>query len=131
MIEGKGFIRPAQRSDCMSSIPPSIRKILDSGRGEMAQLERQYHIWVTITVLGFIVEVVLFLVSVLLFMDSTPDLAIPRILVGLAALGNIVVLYVVSQETLARRRYIFEIKRMMVSGLSFLESIRRGLKGLF
>ncbi|MFW9779944.1 MAG: hypothetical protein ACFFE8_13895 [Candidatus Heimdallarchaeota archaeon] len=115
----------------MSSIPPSIRKILDSGRGEMAQLERQYHIWVTITVLGFIVEVVLFLVSVLLFMDSTPDLAIPRILVGLAALGNIVVLYVVSQETLARRRYIFEIKRMMVSGLSFLESIRRGLKGLF
>ena len=131
LIEEKVLVRIQQRQDNMSSIPPSIRKILTSGRGEMVQLERQYHIWLIITVLGIVVEVALISVSFLLFLDATPNLSIPRILVGMAALVNIVVLYVVSQETLSRRRYIFEVKRMMVTGLSFLESIRRGLRDLF
>ena len=116
----------------MSAIPPGIRKILDSGRGEVAQLERQYHIWVLITVLAVFAGVLMVGVSIILFLlDTSDDLTIVRLLVGLAAGVDFVVSYFVFQETLARRRYLLEVQRMMLQGLSFLDSVRRGFRDLF
>lgn len=115
-----------------SAIPPSIRKILDSGRGEVAQLERQYHIWLFITVLAISAGALMLGVSIILFLlESNEDLSIVRILIGLAAAADFIVSYFVFQETLARRRYLLEVQRLMLSGLSFLDSVRRGFRDLF
>ena len=54
-----------------------------------------------------------------------------RLMVGVAAIINIFVTYILFQETLNRRRYLLEIQRLMKNGLSFLDSIGRGLRGLF
>ena len=116
----------------MSAIPPSIRKILDSGKGEVTQLERQYHIWVLITVLSFFAGGLMVGVSIILFLlDSSENLSIVRLLIGVAAVADFIVSYFVFQETLARRRYLLEVQKLMVSGLSFLDSVRRGFRDLF
>ncbi len=116
----------------MSAIPQSIRKILDSGRGDVDQLERQYHIWLLVTVLAVIAGVLMFGVLIILFLlDTGENLTIVRLLVGLAAVADFIVSYFVFQETLARRRYLFEVQRLMLSGLSFLDSMRRGFRDLF
>lgn len=116
----------------MSVIPQSIRKILDSGRGDVDQLERQYHIWLLVTVLAVIAGVLMFGVLIILFLlDTGENLTIVRLLVGLAAGADFIVSYFVFQETLARRRYLFEVQRLMLSGLSFLDSVRRGFRDLF
>ncbi len=116
----------------VSAIPPSIRKILDSGRGEVTQLERQYHIWVLITVLSFFAGGLMVGVSIILFLlDSSENLSIVRLLIGVAAVADFIVSYFVFQETLARRRYLLEVQKLMVSGLSFLDSVRRGFRDLF
>jgi MFS family permease len=116
----------------MSAIPPSVRKILDSGRGEVTQLQRQYHIWLITTIIAFSAGILLIGVSIILFLvDKEDSLIIVRILVGVAAGADFIVSYVVFQETLARRRYLLEVQRLMVSGLSFLDSVRRGLRDLF
>lgn len=116
----------------MSAMPSSIRKILDSGRGEVAQLERQYYIWIFVTVLAVFAGVLMIGVSIILFLlDISEDLTIVRLLVGLAAGVDFVVSYFVFQETLARRRYLLEVQRMMLQGLSFLDSVRRGFRDLF
>lgn len=116
----------------VSAIPPSIRKILDSGRGEVVQLERQYHIWVLITVLSFFAGGLMVGVSIILFLlDSSENLTIVRLLIGVAAGADFIVSYFVFQETLARRRYLLEVQKLMVSGLSFLDSVRRGFRDLF
>ncbi len=116
----------------MSAIPQSIRKILDSGRGDVDQLERQYHIWLLVTVLALIAGVLMFGVLIILFLlDTGENLTIVRLLVGLAAGADFIVSYFVFQETLARRRYLFEVQRLMLSGLSFLDSVRRGFRDLF
>ncbi len=116
----------------MSAIPPSIRKILDSGRGEVAQLEQQYHIWLLVTVLSVGAGVILLGVSLMLFLlETNADLTLVRLLIGLAAGADFIASYFVFQETLARRRYLLEVQRLMVSGLSFLDSVRRGFRDLF
>jgi hypothetical protein len=116
----------------MSAIPPGIRKILDSGKGEVEQLQRQYHIWVITTVLAVSAGIILFGDSLLLFItDKDGALALPRILIGLAMVGDFFVSYVVYQETIVRRRYLLEVQKFMISGLSFLDSVRRGLRNLF
>ncbi len=115
-----------------SAIPPSIRKILDSGRGEVAQLERQYHIWLFITILAVFAGVLMLGVSIILFLlDTSEDLSVVRLLIGVAAGADFIVSYFVFQETLARRRYLLEVQRLMLQGLSFLDSVRRGFRDLF
>lgn len=115
-----------------SAIPPSIRKILDSGRGEVAQLERQYHLWVFITVLAVTAGVLLIGVSIILFLlETNEDLSVVRLLIGIAAGADFIVSYFVFQETIARRRYLLEVQKMMLQGLSFLDSVRRGFRDLF
>ncbi len=52
-------------------------------------------------------------------------------MVGFAAISNVGIFYLVFQETLSRRRYLLEIQRLMMNGLSFLDSIRRGFKDMF
>lgn len=116
----------------MSAIPPSIRKILDSGRGEVEQLQRQYHIWLITTALAISAGIMLFGVSILFFLtDSDGTLALARILIGLAMVCDFFVSYIVYQETIVRRRYLLEVQKLMISGLSFLDSVRRGLRNLF
>lgn len=115
-----------------SAIPPSIRKILDTGRGEVAQLERQYHIWIIITVLAVTAGVLMIGVSVILFLLETDvDLTVVRLLIGLSAGADFIVSFFVFQETIARRRYLLEVQKMMLQGLSFLDSVRRGFRDLF
>lgn len=115
-----------------SAIPPSIRKIIDSGRGEVAQLERQYHLWVLITVLAVTAGVLMIGASIILFLlETDEDLTIVRLLIGLAAGADFIVSYFVFQETIARRRYLLEVQKMMLQGLSFLDSVRRGFRDLF
>lgn len=115
-----------------SAIPPSIRKIIDSGRGEVAQLERQYHLWVLITVLAVTAGVLMIGASIILFLlETDEDLTIVRLLIGLAAGADLIVSYFVFQETIARRRYLLEVQKMMLQGLSFLDSVRRGFRDLF
>ncbi|MFX1282073.1 MAG: hypothetical protein ACFFB5_00400 [Promethearchaeota archaeon] len=119
-------------STITSAIPPSIRKILDSGRGEVTQLERQYHIWLFVTILAVSAGVLMVGVSIILFLlDTSEDLSIVRILIGVAAAADFIVSYFVFQETLARRRYLLEVQRLMLQGLSFLDSVRRGFRDLF
>ncbi|UCG90500.1 MAG: hypothetical protein JSU57_01855 [Candidatus Heimdallarchaeota archaeon] len=115
-----------------SAIPPSIRKIIDSGRGEVAQLERQYHLWVLITVLAVTAGVLMIGASIILFLlETDEDLTIVRLLIGFAAGADFIVSYFVFQETIARRRYLLEVQKMMLQGLSFLDSVRRGFRDLF
>ncbi len=115
-----------------SAIPPSIRKILDSGRGEVAQLERQYHLWVLITVLAVTAGVFMIGASIILFLlETDDDLSMVRLLIGLAAGADFIVSYFVFQEMIARRRYLLEVQKMMLQGLSFLDSVRRGFRDLF
>ena len=52
-------------------------------------------------------------------------------MVGVAVIINIVIAYFMFQEVLNRRRYLLEIQRLMKNGLSFLDSIGRGLKDFF
>jgi len=67
----------------MSSIPHRIRNLLDSGRGEVRQLEHEYHIWLVITIFSITSCVFLFLSSLLLFDVETPStLLLPRLLIG-------------------------------------------------
>ena len=76
----------------MSAIPPSIRKILDSGRGEVAQLEQQYHIWLLVTVLSVGAGVILLGVSLMLFLlETNENLTLVRLLIGLAAGADLIV----------------------------------------
>ena len=116
----------------MSAIPSSIRRFLDSGRGEIRQLEHEYHIWLLTTVLSFISVILLMGISIMLFtLDTTSSLNIIRLAVGLAIFINIFVTYIIFQETLNRRRYLLEIQKLMLNGLSFLDSIRRGFRDMF
>jgi len=116
----------------MSAIPPSIRKFLDSGRGEIRQLEHEYHIWLVTTVLMAFMTILLLTALTLLFaVDSNEDLFLIRIIVGLAVIGNSVIFSIVYQEMVSRRRYLLEIQKLMKNGLSFLDSIRRGFKDMF
>ena len=116
----------------MSAIPHSIRKFLDSGRGEIRQLEHEYHIWLLTTVLAFCSSMLLIGVSIALFALNTSDsLIVVRLAIGVTVIINIFVTYVTFQETLTRRRYLFEIQKLMLNGLSFLDSIRRGFKDMF
>jgi MFS family permease len=119
-------------NNLMSAIPSSIRKFLDSGRGELKQLEQQYHIWVIITILAVGAGLLMFIVSIMLFLyEGNEDLALIRLLIGLAAGADVVVSYFVFSETIARRRYLLEVQRLMMSGLSFMDGIRRSLKEFF
>jgi len=71
-------------------------------------------------------------VSIILFLlDTSEDLSVVRLLVGVAAAADFIVSYFVFQETLARRRYLLEVQRLMLQGLSFLDSVRRGFRDLF
>ncbi len=116
----------------MSAIPSGIQKVLDSGRGELKQLERQYHIWIIITSLSVGIGIILFIVSIMLFFyERSEELGIIRLLIGITVGADLIVSYMVFSETIARRRYLFEVKRLMTSGLSFMDGIRRSLKGFF
>ncbi len=116
----------------MSAIPSGIRKFLDSGRGELKQLEQQYHIWLFITVLSIGTGIILFIVSIMLFLhERSEELWIVRLLIGIAIGTDIIISYFVFSETLARRRYLLEVQRLMMSGLSFMDGIRRSLKDIF
>ena len=116
----------------LSAIPPSIRKILDSGRGEVRQLEREYQLWFVLSVLAFFSCILLLGTSVLLFsLDDSSSYLLIRLMVGVAAIVNIFITYIIFQETLNKRRYLLEIQQLMKDGLSFLDSLRRGLGGLF
>ncbi len=116
----------------MSVIPPSIRKFLDSGRGEIRQLEHEYHIWLIATLLAGITSILLIIALLLLFtIESNNNLIFIRIIIGLAFISNVIIFSIVYQETLSRRRYLLEIQRLMMNGLSFLESIRRGFRDMF
>ncbi|MHA1946923.1 MAG: hypothetical protein ACXAC6_11680 [Candidatus Hodarchaeales archaeon] len=116
----------------MSAIPPSIRKILNSGRGEVKQLEHEYHIWLVLFGLASLSCILLLGTSISLFsLDSNNSYILIRLMVGVAAIINIFITYIILQETLNKRRYLLEIQRLMKNGLSFLDSIGRGLKGLF
>ncbi len=116
----------------MSAIPTGIRKFLDSGRGELKQLEQQYHIWLLVTILAIGAGILMFVVSIMLFLyEGNTDLALIRLLIGLAAGADLVVSYFVFSETIARRRYLLEVQRLMMTGLSFMDGIRRSLKEFF
>lgn len=116
----------------MSAIPTGIRKFLDSGRGELKQLEQQYHIWLLVTILAIGAGILMFVVSIMLFLyEGNADLALIRLLIGLAAGADLVVSYFVFSETIARRRYLLEVQRLMMTGLSFMDGIRRSLKEFF
>ena len=116
----------------MSSIPHRIRNLLDSGRGEVRQLEHEYHIWLVITIFSITSCVFLFLSSLLLFDVETPStLLLPRLLIGFTLILNIIVTYYIYQETLTRRRHLVEIQKLMLTGLSFLDSLRRGFQDRF
>ena len=116
----------------MSAIPTGIRKFLDSGRGELKQLEQQYHIWVVITILAVSAGVLMLIVSIMLFLyERNDELALIRLLIGLAAGADLVVSYFVFSEMIARRRYLLEVQRLMMTGLSFVDGIRRSLKEFF
>lgn len=116
----------------MSAIPSGIRKVIDSGRGELKQLERQYHIWIIITSLSVGIGIILFIVSIMLFFyERSEELSIIRLLVGIAVGADMIVSYIIFSETIARRRYLLEVQRLMTSGLSFMDGIRRSLKGFF
>ena len=116
----------------MSAIPTGIRKFLDSGRGELKQLEQQYHIWLLITILAIGAGILMFVVSIMLFLyEGNVDLALIRLLIGVAAGADLVVSYFVFSETIARRRYLLEVQRLMMTGLSFMDGIRRSLKEFF
>ena len=116
----------------MSAIPPTIRKFLDSGRGEIRQLEHEYHVWFLTTVLTVISTIILIGVSLALFtLENSDSLIVIRLAVGIAIMINVFVTYVVFQETMTRRRYLLEIQKLMLNGLSFLDSIRRGFKDMF
>ena len=116
----------------LSAIPPSIRKILNSGRGELKQLEREYQIWLVLSGLATVSCILLLGTSISLFsLDSNDSYLFVRLMVGVAAIINMFITYIVLQETLNRRRYLLEIQRLMKNGLSFLDSLGRGLKGLF
>jgi len=116
----------------MRAVPPSIRKILNTGRGEVNQLEHEYHIWLVLSGLAIVSCILLLGTSVSLFsLDNNDSYFLTRLMVGIAAIINIVIAYVVFQEALNRRRYLLEIQRLMKNGLSFLDSIGRGLRDLF
>ncbi|MHA2174625.1 MAG: hypothetical protein ACXABI_07340 [Candidatus Hodarchaeales archaeon] len=116
----------------MSSIPLPIRKLIDSGRGEVRQLEREYHRWFVITFLSVTSCVFLVLSLPLLFtVEATNSLVFPRLLIGLTIIINIPVTYYVYRETLSRRQYLAEIQKLMLTGLSFLDAIRRGFQDRF
>ena len=116
----------------MAAIPPTIRKFLDSGRGEIRQLEHEYHIWFLTTVLTVVSSIILIGISIALFtLENSDSLIIIRLAIGIALMINIFVAYVVFQETMVRRRYLLEIQKLMLNGLSFLDSIRRGFKDMF
>ena len=116
----------------MSAIPPSIRRILNSGRGEVKELEHEYHIWLVLSGLATLSCILLLGASIILFsLDNNQSYLFIRLMVGVAAIINVFISYVVFQETLNRRRYLLEIQRLMKNGLSFLDSLGRGLKGLF
>ena len=116
----------------MSSIPPSIRKILDSGRGEAKQIEREYHLWLLMTILAFSASLILFLVSVFLAVSElNNELAIIRIFIGVSAITNLTLAYFLLQETLERRRYVQEVKKLMLQGISVMEGIRKSFRDLF
>ncbi|MHA1977373.1 MAG: hypothetical protein ACW98I_10765 [Candidatus Hodarchaeales archaeon] len=116
----------------MSAIPPSIRKFLDSGRGEIRQLEHEYHIWLVTSILAGISCILLIIGTLLLFtLENNENLLFIRVLIGLAAISSTIIFYLVFQEMVRRRNYLLEIQRLMMNGLSFLDSIRRGLKDMF
>ena len=116
----------------MPSIPTSMRKILNSGKGEVNQLEHEYHIWLVLSGLAIISCILLLGTSISLFsLNNNNSFLLIRLMVGIAAIINIVIAYVIFQEVLNRRRYLLEIQRLMKNGLSFLDSIGRGLKDIF
>ena len=116
----------------MAAIPPSIRKFLDSGRGEIHQLEHEYHIWFVATLLTGVSSILLIIVNFMLFtLENNEDLIIIRLLIGIVTVSNTVIFYIVFQEMQSKKRYLLEIQRLMMNGLSFLDSIRRGFKDMF
>ncbi len=116
----------------LSSIPPSIRKILASGRVEVKQIEREYHLWLIMTIIAFSTSLMLFLVSVFLAVSElNSDLAIIRIFIGISAIANFVLAYFLLQETIERQRYMQEVKKLMLQGISVMEGIRRSFRDLF
>jgi len=89
-------IQTTRNLENMSAIPPSIRKIIDSGRGEVAQLQRQYHIWLIVTILAASAGVLLMISSILMFLvDLDNSLSIVRILIGMAMGADFIVFFVV------------------------------------
>ena len=116
----------------MSAIPPTIRNILDSGKGEIRLLEQQYRIWYLTTLLTGFMGFLLLLGSLLLaLVEIQDDILFVRIIIGLAFGIDLFVFYIVFQETLSRRRYLLEVERLMMSGMTFIDSIRRGFRDFF
>ncbi|NHJ03149.1 MAG: hypothetical protein EAX86_13515 [Candidatus Heimdallarchaeota archaeon] len=116
----------------MSSIPPSIRKILDSGRGEIRQLEREYHLWLILTFLAFSTSFILFcLILILSISGLNGNLLLVKIFVSLSAIINLVIGYFLLQETLERRQYLQEVQKLMLQGLSVIDGIRKSFRELF
>ena len=116
----------------MSSIPFRLRSLLDSGRGEVRQLEHEYHRWLVVTILSLSSCMFLLFSFLLLFtIETSSSLLLPRLLMSLTLISNIIVSYCVYQETLTRKRHLLEIQRLMLTGLSFLDSIRRGFQERF
>ncbi|UCG01723.1 MAG: hypothetical protein JSW11_19190 [Candidatus Heimdallarchaeota archaeon] len=88
--------------------------------------------WVLITVLAVTAGVLMIGVSIIFFLlETDEDLSVVRLIIGLAAGADFIVSYFVFQETIARRRYLLEVQKMMLQGLSFLDSVRRGFRDLF
>ena len=116
----------------LSVIPPSIRKIISSGRDEISQLEHQYHIWFLLSGFSIFSSILLLITTISLsLVTDNSNLLLIRLMIGVATIINITLSYIVILETINRRRYLLEVQRLMKSGLSFLDSISRGLKGLF
>ena len=96
------------------------------------KFSHEYHIWLVSTLLAVFTNILLFTVLILLFaLESNDNLIFIRLIVGVAVIGNIILLYIIYQEMISRRRYLLEIQKFMRDGVSFLDSIRRGFKDMF
>ena len=109
-----------------SRFPFSFRGILDGGKKEVLRLEREYQYWVLTTIFSGIAGFLSLLSVFWLFaIDINQEYLVLRIFIGIATILDFSIMYFVLLETQRRRSYLLEVKKLMQTGVSFLDAIKQ------
>lgn len=104
-----------------STLPEPVRKILSLSKGEINKLEREFQVYILLTISSIFAGIVLLVVISLL----ANDLLLLKLLLLLSSGIDFIMSYFLYKETLNKRQYLREVQALMDSGISVIEGIRK------